>query len=194
MLGVLSKQLGVHMKTNKFKKIASLALLASIGFVCAPASASLVLVTDQLLASASLANSGDATELAWIRNMVGDQTLVLDGKADATEINNGNGQFYVNLMDYPTISNKAPGYFLVKFGNGGTNSPSHYVFKNLVELNYLVWNTTQVPLVFERLSHFTLTGGGDDTVPPEGTVPEPASAALFGLGLLGLYMRRRNMR
>lgn len=179
------------MKTNKFKKIASLALLASIGFVCAPASASLVLVTDQLLASANLANSGDATELAWIRDMVGDQTLVLDGKANANEIDNGNGQFYVNLMDYPTIANKAPGYFLLKFGTGKTGSDSHYIFKNLMELEYLVWDTSQVPLVFERLSHFTLTAG-DDTVPPEGTVPEPASVALFGLGLLGMYLRRRS--
>jgi hypothetical protein len=168
-------------------------MLASIGVVCAPASATLVLVTDQLLGALSLPNSGDATELAAIRNMVGDQTLMLDGKADADEIDNGNGQFYVNLMDYPAISNKAPGYFLVKFGNGGTNSPSHYIFKNLVDLDKLVWDTTQVPLVFERLSHFTLTEGADEVVPPEGSVPEPAPAALFGLGLLGLYLRRRSM-
>ena len=182
------------MKTNKLKQVASLALLATMGFLCAPASASIVLGDDMFLGSAKLGNSGDGTELQALKNMIGNQSLVLDGKADATATDNGNGQWYIDLNDYAAVTNKAPGFFLLKFGTGNTgNADTHYFFQNMHELNMLVFQSSLIPFAIGKLSHFTLTEG-DDTVPPEGTVPEPGSAALLGLGLLGLYLGRRRMQ
>jgi hypothetical protein len=182
------------MKTNKLKQLASLALLATIGLVSAPTSATIVLGTDLYLGSDTLANSGDATELQAIKDMVGNQLLVLDGKADAKATDNGNGQWYIDLNDFAGITNKAPGYFLLKFGTGNTNNAdSHYFFQNLHELDMLVFLGTTIPFSVGKLSHFTQTGPGDEVVPPEGSVPEPGSAALLGFGLLGLYLGRRRM-
>ena len=70
---------------------------------------------------------------------------------------NGDGYLFTDVTLPDAPNNSGSGTFAVSFFNNGRNNPG--------------------------LSHITITGG-DDADPS--TVPEPASLALFGVGLLGL--------
>jgi hypothetical protein len=159
-------------------------------------------VLDQFLGSQDLANSGDGTELSAIESESGVTTLVKLTKIDSNfsiMLNPGTtDQFVID------VGSLAPTYFLIKFGTGNTSFPNTYFFKNVGELNKLVFSNASVNDLFscgsnpavcdpQRLSHATLFAGTDGGVPPS-SVPEPATLALAGLGLLGFAASRRKAR
>lgn len=158
---------------------------------------------DTLLGSARLANSGDATELAWIRQVTGDNTLTMDFKINSGDVGfnvtaNGSDSWFID------VAPDAPGYFMLKFGVPGNSAlADHYVFENIAELTKLVWTNAQVNFLtggncglngspnscnIGRLSHYVGTNGGGDG---GNEIPEPTSMLLFGAGLLGLGLSRR---
>ena len=156
---------------------------------------------DTKLGEAQLANSGDATELAWIQSVTGDNSLTLDFKLAKGD----NGfNFTPNGPDswYIDAAPNTPGYFMLKFGTGGTNATAdHYLFQNTADLTKLVWSNDQVQFLtggncannpnacnIGRLSHYASSGGGGGT----NQIPTPTSLLLLGIGLIGFaYTRRR---
>jgi hypothetical protein len=106
---------------------------------------------------------------------------------------------------YIDVAPDEPGYFSLKFGTGGTSATADtFYFMNIADLTKLVWTNDQVQFLsggdcgangstnacnIGRLSHYVTYngdgGGGDDEI------PEPATLALVGLGLLAAAGTRR---
>lgn len=160
---------------------------------------------DVFVKSAKLPTYGDATELAFIREATGDNTLTLGFKIDTPNpglvaLSNGPDSWYID------VAPEEPGFFLLKFGVPNNSSlDTHYVFQNIGELTKLVWSNGQVNNLtggdcgingspnscnIGRLSHYVGTNGGGGG---GSEVPEPASILLLGAGLMGMvFARRRN--
>ena len=165
-------------------------------------------VLDTKIGEANLGNSGDAAELDTLAMILGIPTselsmdLKVESSINATQ-DSVAGQWFID------VAPKEPGYFLLKFGTGGTSATADtFFFTNIGELSKLVFSNEQVNFLsgggncganntsacdIGRLSHYT-TYNDSDTPPPIVRIPEPASLLLLGAGLIGLGFARRRAK
>jgi hypothetical protein len=131
---------------------------------------------------AYLENSGDQSELTWIRTVLDSDEYVILDKYD--------------VEDYPwetvegensIVASKllgTPNYFFIKIGNGNIGGSDHYLYENIGELSWAVvdyskWGYDDIKLVnIGRISHV-----GEVSAAP---VPEPSTCLLLGFGLIGI--------
>jgi hypothetical protein len=201
---------------KNIRKLSMLVVLAlSAGFASAVTSPTVTPILtlpnyslDQYMGKALLGNSSTTSELDYLKVLTGISTLTLELRDNTpgaqansgytTVTGTGRNQGTTTTYDswFINVAPDTPGYFVLKFGIGSTTAPADtYFFKNVTELTKLVFATSDVDGLtasnIGRLSHYTTVKGDTGAGGAGGTVPEPATTALLGLGLLGFAASRR---
>jgi hypothetical protein len=144
---------------------------------------------DTFLKAANLANSGDATELNWVKSWLGND-IVMEEKTDM-----GGSSQWVQTNEDPRVYafdfvSYNPEYFLVKTGKTSSGMDT-FLFANTPNLAYGVIDL-DISRMYSiknvgKLSHIDEFNAG-------APVPEPASLMLIGTGLLGIAGFRKKVK
>ncbi|MCA1247052.1 PEP-CTERM sorting domain-containing protein [Massilia sp. MS-15] len=118
-------------------------LLLSVPMLASATPVASSVVVDRLIGQVKLGNSGNATELAELKRLTGDDTLVLSSKINVNSSNTA--QAVDGLASAWFLTDLAgPGYFALKFGTGNSSSANIFYFENLGDLTQLMWTNSQV--------------------------------------------------
>lgn len=142
---------------------------------------------DKLIGSGILDNSGDNTELNWVKKEIGIHEVGFSGDkfSDMTWCPTDQADIYaIDLSEYNAR------YFFIKIGKGKSGDvDDHYLFDNNSETDWGVVSLADLgikPVIdTDRISHCAAV-----KMTP---VPVPATLLLFGTGLLGLAGLRKKI-
>jgi len=150
---------------------------------------------DNFIGSVKLSNSGTATEESWVASIIG-YSARIDYRGN---FNTSTGWELVDgpegLWAHRLVT--SPAHYLLKLGVGKSGADSHYLFENLVELDWAVVDFSTMlagqealRFNFGRISHISEFDG----TPPTTNLSEPGSLALLiiGFGLLGSTIARKS--